>query len=492
MSQRYPCPNPVCTHEFEPAQLVGVAGVICPKCGMAIQLQPNSAPIAGQVTANPPAGVPMARAVANVPVASPVTTQAPMARPVQANAGPPRAQPVNVSAGPPIAQAPPAQPHQAAQPGAMIVRARNLPKSNDWITYSLVIGGFLLIVALGLVGIMVWSNGISNGGLLGGNAYKNSDFNFSLQKRPGWEEDRALKEKFGVRMLAQQRANPTAYMALDTLDPKDRTPSVREMDAQARKLLGNYFKKTLEADPMKDGEVAGEKANWFAFFGENDEIAARGEVYFFADQGIGYWIYTWAAEGDYKGLQSDFAELRNGFAILGKRDKWEQVQSRQIVLTGAKVKNYQLVDTTGRWEKEADSELDAYDPKADLALKADDPNSKIKSLGANLVVMVLDNAPDAVAAAKAHILAKHKREGYPATRISDVEGELPKDRVGESKGHLLKWRISNGDGRERYALVGIVPRAKDMLVIYAEAPWERRFTWEEAFQRIVESVQMKE
>lgn len=435
----------------------------------------------------------MARAVANVPTVSPVTAQVPMARPVQPTAAVPHAQPMTISASPPMAPASAAQPRPTAAPGGVIVRPRNLPRSNDWITYSLVIGGFLLIVALGLVGIMVWSNGISSGSLLGGgNAYTNSDFNFSLQKRPGWEEDQALKAKFGVRLLAQQRANPTAYMALDTLDPKDRTPSVREMDAQARKLLANYFKKTLEADPIKEGELAGQKANWFAFFGQNDEIAARGEVYFFADQGIGYWIYTWAAEGDYVGLKSDFAELRNGFAILGKREKWEQVQSRQIILTGAKVKNYQLVDTTGRWEKEVDSELDAYDPKADMALKANDPNIKIPSMGANLVVMVLDRADDAVAAAKAHLLAKQKRDGFPATRITDVEGELPKDRVGELKGHLLKWRINNGDNRERYAVVGIVPREKDMLVIYAEAPWERRFTWEEAFQRIVESVQVKE
>jgi hypothetical protein len=256
--------------------------------------------------------------------------------------------------------------------------------------------------------------------------------------------------------------------------------------------LSNYFKKTFEADPVREGDLAGLKANWFAFFGANEDIAARGEVYFFAQQGIAYWIYTWAAESDAKGLDQEFAELRNGFAILGKREKWEQVQSRQIVFTGAKVKGYQLVDSTGRWEKEPDSELDAYDPKADLALKADDPNSKIKSMGANVVVMVLDPAEDPVAAAKAQVLAKHKREGFPATRIGEVEGEVPKERVGESKGHLVKWRIHNGEGRERYALVGIIPRAQDLLVIYAEAPWERRFTWDETFQKIVESVKLGE
>lgn len=468
MSQSYPCPNPICTHEFDPAQFAGVAAVTCPKCGMMIQLQasPASPPVATRVTAVPPAGVPMARAV-------------------------PLAQPVNVTPSSPAPQRPTTDVQPG--PGGVIVRPRHLPKSNDWITFSLAIGGFLLIVALGLVGIMVWSNGFSGRGMFGGgSAYKNSDFNFSLQKRPGWEEDNALKEKLGVGMLALRHADPAAFMAVDTLDLKDRAPTNREMDAQARKLLGKYFKKTFEADPAREGELAGLKAKSFAFFGANEDIAARGEVYFFAEQGIAYWIYTWAAEADAKSLDQEFAELRGGFAILGKREKWEQVQSRQFVLTGAKVKGYQLVDTTGRWEKEAGSELDAYDPKADLALKADDPNSKIKSMGANVVVMVLDPADDPVAAAKAHVLAKHKREGFPATRIAEVEGEVPIDRVGEAKGHLLKWRVNNGEGRERYALVGVIPRANDLLVIYAEAPWERRFTWDEAFQKIVESVKLGE
>src|SRR5512132_1885635 len=136
MNQSYPCPNPICTHEFDPAQLAGAAAVTCPKCGMVIQLQatPAAPPVATQVTAAPPPGVPMARAV-------------------------PRAQPVNVTPNAPVPQRPAAQPQPAGNPGGVIVRPRHLPKSNDWINYSLAIGGFLLIVALGLVGIMVWTNG---------------------------------------------------------------------------------------------------------------------------------------------------------------------------------------------------------------------------------------------------------------------------------------------------------------------------------------------
>jgi hypothetical protein len=156
------------------------------------------------------------------------------------------------------------------------------------------------------------------------------------------------------------------------------------------------------------------------------------------------------------------------------------------------VAGYRLVDTSGRWEKEKDDELDAYDPAADLALQANDPMSKIKSQGAILVVMSLPSSKDPMQAAREHILAKHRREGHPGTRIADVAGQSPKDRVGEHKGYLGHWHISNADGLNRYAVIGVVPRAKDILVIYAESGWDRHFTWEEPFQKIVESVQVTE
>src|SRR5439155_1659364 len=60
MSNRYPCPNPICTYEFDPEQLAGAASVTCPKCGIVIQLRAQ--PAAATVTA--PAAVPLARPIA--------------------------------------------------------------------------------------------------------------------------------------------------------------------------------------------------------------------------------------------------------------------------------------------------------------------------------------------------------------------------------------------------------------------------------------------
>src|SRR5947209_2344895 len=112
MSNRYPCPNPICTYEFDPAQLAGAASVTCPKCGIVIQLR-------AQPAAAAPAAVPMARPVA-APVAQPVAAPEPFA-------------------------APPAPPPGAAP----IVRTRKGQKERDWLMYVALIGGFLVLLGAG-------------------------------------------------------------------------------------------------------------------------------------------------------------------------------------------------------------------------------------------------------------------------------------------------------------------------------------------------------
>src|SRR5262245_59841100 len=104
MSQLFPCPNPMCAHQFTAQDLLGVASVTCPRCGMVIQL----------------------RAAAPKPPAA-------------------------------VVAAPPA--YGPAEPDEPIVRARARPKSRDALTYSLVIGGFLLLATFGLVGVYVGSRG---------------------------------------------------------------------------------------------------------------------------------------------------------------------------------------------------------------------------------------------------------------------------------------------------------------------------------------------
>ncbi len=151
-----------------------------------------------------------------------------------------------------------------------------------------------------------------------------------------------------------------------------------------------------------------------------------------------------------------------------------------------------MVDTSGRWRKE-DSPKE-HDPDADLVLHADPPKPGLPAQGADLVVMSLPSGKDPIEQATEHIIRKHVREGNPDTKIEETyaAGEAAKDHVGEAKGHLLQWRIDNGPGRERFAVVGIIPRSGDTLVLYAECDMARRFSWEVQMRQLVESVQIKD
>src|SRR5262245_4679650 len=136
MSQLYPCPNPMCTHQFTAQDLSGVASVTCPRCGMVIQL----------------------RAAAPRPPAAPT-----VAMPQQASPAPVTAAPV---------EAP-------DDPAAPIVRARPRARSRDALTYTLVIGGFLLLASFGVIAFIVSSSGGGFGRILGGRGgYKNSALNY--------------------------------------------------------------------------------------------------------------------------------------------------------------------------------------------------------------------------------------------------------------------------------------------------------------------------
>src|SRR5262245_37045812 len=101
MPGRIPCPNPACTHQFESAEVAGVDAVLCPACGLITQLRASVRP----------QKVPPSRALAESP--------------------PPRSFLADESG-----------------PGASIVPAPVLPRSRDWMTYSLLILGFLLLAGL--------------------------------------------------------------------------------------------------------------------------------------------------------------------------------------------------------------------------------------------------------------------------------------------------------------------------------------------------------
>jgi hypothetical protein len=447
MSELYPCPNPVCAHKFTAQDLAGVASVTCPQCGMVIQLR-AAAP-------KPPEAPPMPQAAPPPPTAAAL------------------------------------EPSDAAAP---IVRARPRTKSRDALTYTLVIGGFLLLASFGVIAFIVSSSGSGFGKLLGGRGgYRNSAFNYNFDpKVSGWEENRAMQSTMGVSELVLKREDAPAYFAVDVLDYKDHNPTEQELDAEARRKLKTMFRKNLETEPAArpdDAEpVAGQKAYRVVFHGESAEQSLAGEVVFFANQGLGYWFYSLAA-GDPKPYEDEFKQLRKSFSLIGERADFKKSQQNTRTFAGEKVKGYQLADATGRW-KPQEPPTD-FDLAADLVLRAADPaNPKKATMAVDVIVMSLKPGGDAIAAARKHILAKYERDGNPGAKISDAGDEPAQDRVGSAKGHLLRWRVSLGAGYDRFAVVGVAPRADDILVIFGDCEWERRYTWEAPLKQLIGSLQV--
>src|SRR5260370_34814360 len=358
-------------------------------------------------------------------------------------------------------------------------------------------GLFPVLVGLG-VGAAV-QRMLDRPNLLGGNEpMKNTDLNVSFDA-PGsaWQRNNSLRDKMPVSLLAFQRAEPPAWFTLDARDYQDHGPTPKELDDEARARLNGYFQNVEtepgKAGPLKDTDpIAGRPTHVIVFQADLDGDHVAGEVHSFHFQGIGYWVYAWEPGTVDNRNDAEFPALRKRLSLLGERAKWKELEQRRQAFTGEKVKGYSLTDTTGRWKKE--EPVQDFDPAADLVLFAPDPKDhKLgRSKGVHLIVMSIPKKGDAVAAARAHLLEKQKRDSYEMTKITDAyeDGSGPKETVGDAQGHLLRWRIETTSDLVQFAMVGVVPRDKDILVLYAQCAWARRATWEGQIQAIMETLNL--
>lgn len=486
MANRYPCPNPICTHQFDAAQMTGAASITCPQCGMVIQLKPGD-PASGKAV---PRGIPVAppqtaKSVANgsVPTASPVVPGA--------------ARPVAVAV--PLPAENPAPSQLAGLNAGSIVRATTPKKSRDWLTYTLWLGGFFLLLSLAVGAFLVQMTGGFRGGPTGPPVLKSSDRNYAFEKldKP-WNLNEDLKIKLNIDGFVYQRDAPLCWLAVDTRDFKDHNPTAKELDLEARKKLIEYFR-GVETNPpvgaaLQNGQpIAAQTTFRFVFLGELDGEHVSGECHFFSFQGIGYWVYDWAPADKAKNYAEEFAQLRSRFALLGEREAWKQLQQSFHAYEGKS--GYQIVDRTGRWQPVKNEEPTDSDPNAEIVLWAADPNEpNLIARRSRLIVMVIPAAgKDAIATAKAYILAKHKADSYDMAKIEDAyeEGENPKNSIGEIPGHLLRWRIEDTPSLVQFTMVGIVPKKDKLILMYAQCDNERRVTWEAQYQQLMESFRWK-
>lgn len=498
MALRYPCPNPTCIHEFDGAAVAGAAALTCPVCGMVLQLRVPA-----------PTSVPMATPVASIPMASAVSA-IPSAQPLQAVRVP--SQPATTVALPTASAPSAAGGFELSEP---IVRGTSTTKRRDWLTYSAVIGGFILFVAFGIGAYLVGFRGgaTGDGGFV---PVRSTDYNVVFQA-PGkpWQPHEGLKAALPATLLALHRDEPAAWLALDARR-FDYDPAPRELDAEARRKLGKYLK-NLETDPPigsapKDGvAVAGQPTQRFVFLGDmylresdsGERVFERvsGECVMFRFQGIGYWIYSWmparVAQDDAvkNQLADQFADIRARVSLLGDRADWKQQLQRRTVFTG-KAADYQLVDRSGRWQAIATEDPKDRDEKADLVLFAPAPNAKniIERLQTSkvLVVLLLPATQDAVTSARQYLLTRYRKEAESAVIEPAEESGETVAMPGEPGGKVMKWKVVMPQGSTYFVVAGVAPREKELVVAFAECAWSERNANEVLFQVMIASLQKKQ
>jgi hypothetical protein len=312
-----------------------------------------------------------------------------------------------------------------------------------------------------------------------------------------WEGDQgSIKQSLKpLLLLAMHRSKPTAWLALLARDYKDVVPPDRELREEAVRRLGGYFQKdNLEMEQREDAELAGLRAQRLVFRGEVADAVMSGECYILFHQGNAYWFVTWAPVSEVEEAREEFADLRKRFGLLKDRnDRTDQRPTRGF--QGSKA-GYTLQGSGSVWEEWTPAT--DYDRDADLALVGkqspeEGGDRRHPKIAATVVVLVLKGAPSdrqaALKAARDHLEADQKTL-YPETTLTPLPEKAPADRVGQAPGLAVPLHVKNGEKRQRYFLLAVVPQSERALVLQCECAWQDRETWGPKFEHLLDTFRL--
>jgi hypothetical protein len=269
------------------------------------------------------------------------------------------------------------------------------------------------------------------------------------------------------------------------------------MVEEALVRLKRKFKDNVEWELKGQEQIGEEQAQRLTFQGEVNNDIYTGQCYMVAHKGVGHWIFTWTPGtidelNKNPGLKSELADLPKGLT-LRDRIGWKGDHPTRHLLTSPRW-DYTLDDTYGIWrERKADD----FDADADLALQAQDQELAIAVRTAEVVVFVVKSPEDGnvLEAAQDWLAAYHKRPPYDNTKSEPIPTKsgtrLWADHVGDAKGYVLKYHVTNTDSRERLVVVGVVPRGDRYLLIHGECDWRYRSLWELDFVQLIDSYRSK-
>jgi hypothetical protein len=358
--------------------------------------------------------------------------------------------------------------------------------------------GVAVVTGLGIAGQLPaplsswWSFLFATGGNGPTFESRKQNFSFRTPDRP-WMSDQDVK--IGLKAdLAMRRSSPNRWLAIIAKDFKDRNPRDSDLIDEAANRLRGYFQDMEYSQPV-DAQIAGKKARAIEFQGVANNVQMNGECVLLAHQGFGYWFLTWAPMQEKENASEEWRDLRERFVLLKEREGWQEGVRKQI--TFAKENSpYTLRYAESIWEKQDPGGLDEA---TDLALLGSDPSEqKHASRTANVEVLLLpakDDFKDAAADALAHVKKMYTAGGYPDTTmtvLSDKDGDMDrKQSVGDREGQITHFQVRNGENRERYVLLAVVPLPEKIVAIHCECDLQRRDYWQQEFLTLVESFRVR-
>jgi hypothetical protein len=414
----------------------------------------------------------------------------------------PVAQPVAAQPAPGLALGP--------EPVALVSprrQARPRRRYGKWIVY----GVLLLFCAGAMVGGTVFIYHYFRPEAEQTTQARHGNFRF---ERPGkeWKIDRGLESRMALQ-IALTRLEPRCHMALFYRDYQKRSPSEVELLEEALKKLRGGFRHLDYEDPflVKDREGAtlgGQPALAVEFQGlAEDNVLMRGQCTALTRRGYAYWFFTWGPADDRAALAETWAELRERFHLLNGREGWKELPPETRDFDG-KALAYRLSYAKQMWTpREGPKD---YDERAELVLLGYEPTrdeetgktevNKHAGRAAEVVVLVLPAAPGLTLEAANknaldHLLQHQKKvhEGARitvATRDKDLQPLLDRDGdVGALKGHLSKLLVELHADNKRFGYLGVVNRpGEGVLVVYGECAWDRKDFWDRELQLLMASV----
>jgi hypothetical protein len=495
----YPCPNPLCPHVFQAAEVQAAAALKCPVCGQVFQFRAGPAPGKPAGKPNPAPGKPVkpvakhaAARLQSIPVAKPVVPTAKS----QSNDG----------------SAPPA--HFESSTDSMFAVDGDNPLviaprrgGSSWKGYFFSAAGILLGTGLVIVTVVAGAfflNSKENSTLSDKNRaliFKARNLNNAEEKafklvlpEKTWAVDNGIRQGLGA-ITAWKGVEKDGWFAVAARDYGQARPREAEMLRTGIERLEQYFEGGVElADKPEPANWGQADAQRLFFKGQVHAVTWRGYMVMLAHNGFGYWLYAAAPseEEAQELLDKDLKPGAQGFFVDSERKGWREQPPKMKSFTSENgALTVTLVD--GVFEKHQAKD---QDERGQLHLFGRYQKEKDNRKNADVLVVTMEKQGDlkeALQSAKKYLEDGMRAESKDYKVELNGEGGEQSElgsagSVGNRPGRIAEGKLLRGDTPIRFWIVAVVNEADKVYVIRCDCNWENRQIWREDFLQLLRNV----